>query len=80
MTAGHKQQNLDHYRIKVKGCLDKKWKGWFEGMTITCKEGNTILTGPVPDQPALHGLFNRIRDLNLKLISVELLESHGDKK
>lgn len=67
------------YRIKVKGCLDQKWEDWFDGMTI-CHEGTyTTFMGEVSDQSALHGLLDRIRDLNLKLVYLERLKSKGWK-
>jgi hypothetical protein len=63
------------YRIKIKGQLDSEWTDWFEGLTITLEEdGNTLLTGPVTDQAALHGLLKKIRDLGLPLLSVCPLE------
>jgi hypothetical protein len=57
------------YEIRVKGHLDHRWADWFEGMTITLKDGDTLLTGPVADQAALHGLLKRVRDLGVPLIS-----------
>ncbi len=59
------------YEIKVKGELDPVWEEWFEGLAIThdC-EGNTVLSGPIVDHTALHSILLKIRDLNLKLISV----------
>jgi hypothetical protein len=60
------------YEIRLEGQLDPRWSEWLEGMTITPLEtGGTQLTGAVVDQAALHGLLNRIRDLNLKLVSVK---------
>jgi hypothetical protein len=60
------------YEICLEGQLDPHWSEWLEGMTITSLEtGETLLSGPVADQAALHGLLNRIRDLNLKLVCVE---------
>ena len=59
------------YRIRIQGQLDSQWADWFEEMTITFEEdGNTLLTGPVVDQAALHGLLKKIRDLGLTLISI----------
>ena len=74
MTNPHKYHVPIQFRIKLKGCLDQKWSDWFEQMAISSEGGTTILTGPVADQAALHGLLIRIRDLNLTLLSVERLE------
>ena len=57
------------YQIRVKGHLGRQWTDWFEGMTITLEEGDTLLTGPVVDQAALHGLLRKVRDLGMPLIS-----------
>ncbi len=58
--------------IKIRGYLDARWSDWFGGLSITYLEGNfTLLFGPLPDQAALFGLLERIRDLNLTLISVD---------
>ncbi len=64
------------YEIKVQGQLGQEWSKWFDGMTLTAIDDRetgvecTIISGLVEDQPALHGLLNKIRDLNLLLISV----------
>ena len=59
------------YQIRLEGHLDRQWTEWFDGLTITLEEnGDTILTGPVIDQAALHGVLKKIRDLGLTLISV----------
>jgi hypothetical protein len=59
------------YEIRVQGHLGSQWTDWFEGLTITREEdGNTLLTGPVIDQAALHGLLRKVRDLGLPLVSV----------
>ncbi|WP_343424279.1 hypothetical protein [Candidatus Amarolinea dominans] len=59
------------YQIRIKGHLSHQWTDWFEGLTITLEEdGNTLLTGPVIDQAALHGLLRKVRDLGMPLISV----------
>jgi hypothetical protein len=63
------------YHITVKGVLDAKWSDWFVGMEVTPQPGGqTLLTGPVADQAALHGLLDRIRDTGLPLVSVERVE------
>ena len=63
------------YQIRIKGHLGPRWVDWFEGLTITLEEnGDTLLTGPVVDQAALHGLLRRVRDLGLPLLSVVRLE------
>ena len=65
------------YEIRLKGHLDDRWAEWFEGLTITLEEdGDTLLTGPVIDQAALHGLLKKVRDLGMPLVSVSPLE-HG---
>jgi hypothetical protein len=56
--------------FKVEGHLDKNRMNWFEGMTFSYEGNNTILTGDIMDEAHLHGILNKIRDMNLKLISV----------
>ena len=59
------------YQIRVKGHLGRQWTDWFGGLTITLEtNGDTLLTGPVVDQAALHGLFKKFRDLGMPLLSV----------
>ena len=58
------------YEIRVKGALGAHWQTWFEGMTITASEDETIIRGTIADQAALYGLLMRIRDLGLPLIAV----------
>jgi hypothetical protein len=63
-----------HYEIRLKGQLDERWADRFEGMTITLEDnGLTLLTGPVVDQAALHGLLKRVRDLGMPLLSVNFV-------
>ena len=56
--------------IKVQGHLNEKWKDWFEGLEISYEGNNTILTGNLKDEAHMHGVLNRIMDLNLIIISV----------
>jgi len=62
---------MKQIEIEIEGHVDKKWAEWFEEMEINYHEGTTVLTGNLPDQSALHGLLNKIRDLNLTLTSVK---------
>ncbi len=58
------------YQIRIKGHLDRRWTEWFGDVTITLEDnGDTLLTGPVVDQAALHGLLKKVRDLGMPLIS-----------
>ena len=59
-----------HYEIRVEGILDQRWTAWFEGLEVGCDDGQTVISGRVADQAALHGVLNRICDLGLVLISV----------
>ena len=58
------------YEIRVAGHLPPQWMDWFEGLTITLENGDTLLSGPVADQAALHGLLKKVRDLGMPLVSV----------
>ena len=59
------------YQIRIKGHLSHQWTDWFEGLTITREDnGETLLTGPIVDQAALHGLLKKVRNLGMPLISV----------
>jgi hypothetical protein len=63
------------YQIRIKGHLDRKWADWFSGLSITSLEnGETLLTGPVLDQAALHGLLRKVRDVSLPLVAVIRIE------
>ena len=63
------------YQIKVKGVLDESWSDWFDSLTITPHAGEyTLLTGPIRDQAALHGILNKIRDMGLPLVSVKRID------
>ena len=59
------------YQIRVQGHLDSAWGDWFAGLVVTLEEnGDTLLTGPVVDQAALHGLLRKVRDLGMPLLSI----------
>ena len=74
-SYGEKHNQNPWFEIRLKGHLDDQWTDWFEGMTITLEEdGDTLLTGPVVDQAALHGLLKKVRDLGLPLVSVNPVE------
>ena len=70
------------YQIRIKGLLDRQWTDWFDGMTISpTEDGDTLLTGPIEDQAALHGLLRKVRDLGMPLLSVTCVEnSKGNVK
>ncbi len=63
------------YQIRIKGHLGHQWTDWFSGLSITLEDnGDTVLTGPVVDQAALHGLLKKVRDLGMPLVSVSPVE------
>jgi len=64
------------YTFKIKGHLGQQWLNWFDGLTVMLEEdGNTLLSGPVVDQSALHGILKKIRDLGMPLLSVNSTDS-----
>jgi len=68
------------YEIRLKGHLNDRWVEWFAGLTITLEDnGDTLLTGLVVDQAALHGLLKRVRELGIPLVSVNLADSGQSK-
>ena len=60
------------YEIRIRGRLDQQWRTWFEGMSITNRGDETVISGPVADQAALHGLLGKIRDLGLQLVEMRI--------
>jgi hypothetical protein len=63
------------YQIRIEGHLGRAWAGWFAGLSIALEDnGDTLLTGTVVDQAALHGLLKKVRDLGAPLVSVNRLE------
>jgi hypothetical protein len=64
-----------YYELRVQGGLDGRWSAWFEGLQVSSDDhGVTTIVGPVVDQPALHGLLAKIRDLGLPLLEVRRLD------
>ena len=86
-VAGQGKNGQDWYEIEVEGHMSPGWFDWLEGWEITpLMSGNTLISGWVTDQPALHGIFARIRDMNVKIISLnksahpQSAETQGMKK
>ena len=76
MTNGSAYSKPSTYRIWEKGTLDAKWVEWFDGLAVTPQPNDeTVLAGTVADQPALHGILTKIRDLGLPLLTVERMEN-----
>jgi len=72
MTA---EQNVPTYEIRVRGRLSASWAAWFDGLDVTSDaDGTSVISGPVVDQAALHGLLQRLRDVGLVLESLALVE------
>ena len=66
------------YEIRVDGVLDDQWADWFGGLQVNTEGTHTVIVGMLPDQPALHGVLAKVRDLGLSLISVRRLDA-GDE-
>ncbi len=62
------------YEIRVEGVLDSRWAAWFEGLQVNSEGSQTVISGLVADQPALHGLLVKVRDLGLCLVAVRRLD------
>ena len=79
----NKPQSLsqpDYYAIRIKSLIDPHWD-WLEGLTVAHLErGETLISGPIMDQAALHGLLSRIRDLNLTLLAVNQIDPLDHRK
>ena len=68
------------YEIRVEGLLDSHWAAWLGGLQFKSDGAQTVMSGMLPDQPALHGLLAKIRDLGLCLISVRQLDPDETEK
>jgi hypothetical protein len=63
------------YQIRIKGHLGPQWTDWFGGLVVTLEDnGDTLLTGPIVDQAALHGLLRKLRDVGMPLVSINAIE------
>jgi hypothetical protein len=66
--------DIPRYEIRVKGHLGSRWEAWFDGLSITTEDdGTTVVSGPVVDQAALHGLLHKVRDIGIPLVSLSQL-------
>jgi len=63
----------EHYQIRVKGRLERRWEYWFDGLRLSIDHDTTMLSGTLADQAALYGVLLKIRDLGLPLLSVQHL-------
>ena len=80
-NTNQQKQSLNQvmfYEIRIKGHLGHQWVDWFDGFAITLEDdGNTLLSGPVPDQAALYGLLRKLRDVGMPLLSLQCVnENH----
>jgi hypothetical protein len=73
----NQHQDRSYYEIKIRGCLDSTWSEWFDGLLLTadCELNETLISGEVPDQAALHGILIKVRNLGLPLIGVKRWEA-----
>lgn len=75
-TSTPDRPEAGRYEIRLTGHLDARWATWFDGLTVTHEsDGTTVLSGPIADQAALHGVIQRVRDLGLPLVSVSQVET-----
>ena len=78
MADEQKKDTVELYEIKIQGHLDTKWSEWFYGLAISHEpDGNTTLNGPLADQIVLHSVLDRLRDMNLPLLSLKQIVSDG---
>jgi hypothetical protein len=75
ITSASRPDGSSWYEVRLQGRLDPRWSSRFDGMTLTTGDGFTLLTGPVVDQAALHGLLHQLRDIGLSLVSVTRVEA-----
>ena len=71
-TDGHDQ--IHHYEIRVRGHLAPRWSAWFDGLDVTdAGDGTTVISGPLIDESALHGLLHKLRDIGVPLLALTQL-------
>ena len=70
----------EQYEIRVEGVLGERWAAWFEGLRVSSEETETVISGPLTDQAALHGVLVKISDLGMRLISVRRVDSGNARK
>ena len=70
----------EHYEIRVEGVLGERWTAWFEGLQVSSEGIDTVLSGPLTDQAALHGVLVKIGDLGMRLISVRRVDPGDARK
>ncbi len=80
MSNGSHYEASALYQIRLKGILDSKWSDWFDGFAISNQDDETLLTGSVQDQAALHGILGKINSLGLALVSVNKLTDSEKRK
>jgi hypothetical protein len=74
-TSTGDRPGAGRYEIRLTGHLEARWAAWFDGLTISHEsDGTTVISGPIADQAALHGLLQRVRDLGVSLVSVTQVE------
>ncbi|MCU1449889.1 MAG: hypothetical protein JWP02_2059 [Acidimicrobiales bacterium] len=70
--------DVPQYEIRVKGHLGPRWVAWFDGLSLTTEDdGTTVISGPVVDQAALHGLLHKLRDVGIPLVSLSQLPTEA---
>jgi len=75
MAENQNLNRLPNYKIRIQGHFDPSWEIWFDDLMITCEpDGNTLLWGYIPDQPALYGLITRLQNMGITLISINQVE------
>jgi hypothetical protein len=70
----------EHYEIRVEGVLGERWTAWFEGLQVSSEGTDTVMSGPLTDQAALHGVLVKIGDLGMRLISVRRVDPGDARK